>query len=323
MVFMAADSLSIVDAFDDVQALLRASDQAPLSMAAIYMHMAGRLDVDFEASIRLLDKLPVFLHGEAHKHIRKQMATRMAEQRNKHESIARAYVDKLDQQVHSNQPFEVISGWLHPLWRHMNGMDSPADDDLFHFIAIAPQLFNMAATLRTRLQINAWIERFIALDASTADERLLHLGQNVLGFTPLVATLAMSLHQLLVSHTHQLLADIDYPAIYPNSAVQTTDRYRTSCTEGKEIARCVLHSRHRTTEQNNATLYGVGEHVFLGRPLANSLWAMLTHKLSRMPHRVMASIITMERPAPVTDEDYLQIQEPFQRPTSLWITLSA
>lgn len=318
-----AHGLRIVDAFEDMQALLRSADHVPLSMANVYRQIAKRLGVDFSASIRLLDTLPVFLHGDQHKRIRRQMATQMAGERTEQEAAARAFIEALNQHIPPHEPFEWISGYLHPLWRRMHGIDAQVHDDLFHFIATAPRLFNMKSTLRERLLINAWIERFIAIDASTADERLLHLGQSVLGFTPLTATLAMSLHQVFAANPHQLLTDIHYPALYPRSAVQTTDRHQTGSSHEAGMARCVLHSRHRTEEQNNASLYGVGEHVCLGRPLANAVWTMLTDKLSRMPHRVMASALQMERPEPVSREDYLHTVEPFQRPTSLWVTLAA
>lgn len=319
---MTAHTMRIVDAFDDAQAVLRKENHVPLSMADTYREIAKRLDVDFSASIRLLDALPVFLHGDRHKTLRKQMATRMAAQRNAHEMGARAFIEALETQTPDNKPFELIVTWLHPLWRCMHSLDTPADDDLFHFIASAPQLFNMKCTLRERLRINAWIERFIATDASTADERLIHLGQSVLGFTPLMNTLAMSLHHVFSSNLNQLLNGIEYPAQYPSSAVQTTDRHEQLPSGDATVMRCVLHSPHRTAEQNNAMLYGAGEHVCLGRPLANEVWRMLVGKLSCMPHRVTNTTLQMERPSPASEEDYLHIIEPFQRPVSLWVTLS-
>ena len=320
---MTDPAVRIVDAFEDVQALLRDETHVPLSMAHTYRMISQRLKVDFSASIRLLDVLPVFIHGDKHKAIRKQMATQMASKRGAQEQAARTLIEQLGQRVTPDQPAELISGWVHPLWRHINGLDSDVDDDLFGFIVDAPQLFNMKSTLRERLKINAWIERFIALDESTADDRLVELGQSVLGFTPLSATLTLSLHHVFASNLGKPLCDISYPALFPKSAVQTTDRYQSGTPQEADLVRCVIHSPHRTTEQNGATLYGVGEHVCLGRPLANAVWSMLTAKLLRMPHRVLACNLTMERPEPVSREDYLHVIEPFQRPVSLCVTFSA
>jgi len=320
---MTAPAVRIVDAFEDVQALLRDETHVPQSMAHAYRLIAQRLKVDFSASIRLLDVLPVFMHGDKHKAIRKQMATQMAGKRSAQEQAARAFIEQLDLRVTPGQPAELISTWVHPLWRHMNGLDKDVDDDLFGFIVDAPQLFNMKATLRKRLQINDWIERFIALDESTADDRLIDLGQSVLGFTPLSATLTLSLHHVFAANLGKPLREINYPAQFPHSAVQTTDRYQTGTAHEQDVLRCVIHSPHRTTEQNDATLYGVGEHVCLGRPLANAVWSMLTAKLSGMPHRVLACNLSMERPEPVSREDYLHVVEPFQRPSKLSVVLAS
>jgi cytochrome P450 len=318
-----AAAVCIVDAFEDVQALLRDETLVPLSMANAYRLIAQRLKVDLSASIRLLDVLPVFMHGDKHKAIRKQMATQMASKRSAQEQAARTFIEHLEQRVTPDQPAELISRWVHPLWRHMNGLDRDVDDDLFGFIVDAPQLFNMKSTLRARLKINAWIERFIALDEPTANDRLVELGQSVLGFTPLSATVAMSLHHVFAENLGKPLCDIPYPTLFPRSAVQTTDRYQPGTPQAADVVRCVIHSPHRPTEQNGAILYGVGEHVCLGRPLANAVWSMLTAKLASMPHRVLASSLAMERPEPVSREDYLHVVEPFQRPAKLWVTLSS
>jgi len=294
-------------------------------MADAYRHIAQRLNVDFSASIRLLELLPVFLHGEQHKIIRKELATVMARNRSAQELAGHAFIEGLDKLLTPEQPIEWMSGVVQPLWRCMNGLEDSIHDDRFGFIMDVTRLFSMKTTLRERLRINAWIERFIALDERNATERLIDLSQGVLGFTPFSASLTLSMHHLLQQNMGRRLCDIDYPALYPRSAVQTTDRYQPNAPSDSaaQVVRCVLHASHRTTEQNNSALYGVGEHVCLGRPLANALWSMFIAKLSRMPNRVLACSLVMERPEPVSHEDYLHVIEPFQRPASLCVTFSA
>lgn len=321
---MAALPIQIIDDFDDAHLILRSDTYRPHGMADAYRLLSKRLALDFSPTIRLLDVLPVFLHGDRHQSIRKQMAMGIAANKQHHEDHAQVFLAQLGSVVLPSQPVDWLSAVVRPLWFAMKQGVGNHHSAFLDVITQAPLLFNKKTRLRERLAINERIRTFIEQDEASAEARLISLGESVLGMTPFVSTFTLSLHTLLSGHIGKPLNTIDWPALPPSSAVVTTDRHQPSDApnESPPIKRCILHGPHRTQEQNNRMLYGAGEHVCLGRPLANSVWSMMTAAISALPCVVQSAQLTMTRPLPSSEADYLAIQEPFQRPRSLVVTLA-
>ncbi len=323
---MPSQPVQFIDDFDEAQRFIKSEDYVPNNVADTYRLLSKRMALDFSPTIRLIEAMPLLMHGERHKFVRKQMAVGIASHKQQHEELAQAFIDQLSHLVPPGQTVEWLSGVLQPLWFAMKGGESNPHAAFLDVIRQAPLLFNIKTRLRDRLAINERIRAFIEFDEATADARLISLGENVLGMTPFVMTFAQSLHAIFCEHIGTPLSAIDWPSQPISSAVLSTERHvlpEAQAPSGcPRSVLCVLQGPQRTPEQNLRLLYGAGEHACLGRALSNTVWSMLTTALSRLPCAVQSSHIQMIRPFPSTEADYRSMEEPFHRTQRLEVLLA-
>lgn len=317
----------LASSFAESRQILKSPDYWPMSMAAPYRAIGERLGVDFSPTIRLLELLPVFLHGTRHVEVRRTMAINLAAARPRQQQAAERVIGTLPALLAPGRTVELLGSFVQPLWDALAAANSPSIPMSAELAADVTLLFDSRSRLQERLRMNEALRAFIASDPDTAEQRLILLGQNVLGTRPFIGSMAMSLHQLFTAHAGQALSAIAWPAHFPVSALPVTDRVPAQAEEGAgqpaDVRRCLLHSPRFSAAENDEALYGLGEHVCLGRPISNTAWSLVTAQLSSLHVRVMSSELTLRDPAPQTDEDLRNIGDPFIRPHSLWVQMEA
>ncbi len=316
----------LADSFVESKCVLKSRDHRPISVADMYRVIAERLKADFSPTIRLLELLPVFLHGSRHAEVRRAMAINLSAARGQQEHAAQQVVDRLPELLAPGRSVELVEEFVRPLWDALasaNGTRFAIDPGLSKKAA---RLFDDKSRLRERLEINEGLRRFIESEPDTADQRLIALGQNVLGATPLIGTMARSLHAMFSANLGKSLKDVCFPKRFPSSAVPATDRVpvdgsMNNAVLAHDVTRCVLNSPKFSSGENDEMLYGLGEHACLGRPIANAAWAMVTDKLASLDCTIRSSALTLVTDAPQTAEDLLAMNVLFIKPSSLRVEI--
>ena len=82
--------------------------------------------------------------------------------------------------------------------------------------------------------------------------------------------------------------------------------------EAGERVRCNIHAHDWTSQQRQSTMFGVGAHLCLGRPLSELVWTMTTSMFAAQECRLA-----------VTPLAFRQDCEPFHLPVSCPVTVLA
>ncbi len=312
----------LADSFAESRQILKSRDYPPTAMADQYRFIGQQLGVDFSPAIRVLEMLPVFLSGPRHAAVRRAMAIGIASAREAQQHAAQQVIDRLPALLAPGRQAEWMAEFVRPLWQAMAEAHGGAADTDPGLVSDVTRLFDSRLRLRERLEINERIRDFIDAAPDSAEQRLLALGQNVLGVGPFTGSMAMSLHQLFSSNLNQPLTDIAYPASLPVSALPVTDRIVSPDSDAAAedvvvVKRCLLHSKRFSAKENDEALYGLGEHACLGRPISATVWSMVIAKLSQIGSAIQSSVLTLAAAAPESDNDLLKLTDPFVRPLSL------
>lgn len=316
----------LADTFAESKRLLKSEDHRPFSMADQYRIIGNRLGVDFSPTIRLLELLPVFLYGSRHAEVRRSMAINLAAAREPQECAAQQIVDRLPDLLAPGRSVDLIGSFVRPLCYGMyahNGTSFTTDPDLSDKTT---KLFDERSRLKERMETNERLREFIESEPNTADQRLIVLGQTVLGTTPLIGSMGLSLHAVFSANLGKPLKHMSYPKRYPVSAVPSTDRLLNLGSEhthadSHQATRCVLHSKGYSREENEEMFFGMGEHACLGRPIANAVWSMVANKLASLDVTILSSELKMETDMPETREDFLAMTALFIKPRSLKVQI--
>lgn len=340
--------IELADTFVASRQILKSDQFRPTAMAEQYRAIAQRLGKDFSPAIRLLELLPVFLSGPRHAAIRRRMATGIAAARSRQQAAARHVIDGLPDLLTPGATVELMAQFVRPLWRALAEAHGGEDHAHIELVDDVTLLFDSKLRLHERLRINERIREFIESDIASAEQRLIQLGQNVLGVGPFTGTIALSLHQMFCANLDKPFNAICFPERFPTSALPVTDRMSLphvaagtpglkqadgppdaqspGANQGADhpamVRRCLLHSTRFSAAENDEALYGIGEHACLGRPISNTVWSMLVEKLAGLGAAVSSSELTLKQRVPDSDEDFLTLSDPFIRPLRLQVRIS-
>jgi hypothetical protein len=262
----------------EVEQVLKNETNPPYSMADEYRRISKRFQIDFSASIALLERLPVFLAGEDHKHFRRKMATTMARLKSAQELAIKSYVLHLDNILVSDKVIDLKNDFIRPLWRHFANVDQSFSSGDLDLIEEIPYLFNKNSSIKKRIEINQRLTHYLS-SAAIDDEAVLdRLGHYILGYTPLIESLTISLFEIFKQNKGRALSQIKFPREILASAVPRTDRW-----VGDRLVGCPLHSPHYSQTVNQEYMFGIGPHVCLGGPISRFIWPLITARLARSP----------------------------------------
>jgi hypothetical protein len=283
----------------DAKEIIMSKDFHSYNMADKYREMQSRSGIDFSASIRLIETLPIFMDGEEHKINRKKMALLIASTKSEQEKEARNTIDKLLQKFFTNRcELDLVSDFARPLWHSVAVKISQSEDDTQEVIDSIPSLFSPALSIRKREIIN---NRLSEIFSRQGEDNLLHIALAALGTRPLTGSLALSLYDAALQSKTGKVSALELGRGYKKSSLTYVDRICTSETQigscqfsSGERARCITQSSEYTEEQNLSALYGFGAHVCLGRPISQFIFQHLKEGLKDFDCRIIPVKLEMQ-----------------------------
>lgn len=271
------------------------------SMANKYLALQEKFDIDFSASIRLIEKMPSFLNGETHSKVRKEMAIHIAQTRIEQEYAVSKKIDELVSRYFKFEcELDLVSDFARPIWMEFSKIiikDEVCSLDVIYEI---PELFDPTLSIRRRLAINSAIEHAIR---DITEEELTIIALVALGARPFIGSMALSIYHSAQHCQGKPLHEYDWGTSYPNSALTYVDRI---CSGDNKIEsenfcineriRCITQAEEYTVEERADSLYGYGAHVCLGRQISQYTFDCLTDSLSRLSSSLTPVALTMESP---------------------------
>lgn len=224
---------------------------------------------DFSHTIDLLERMPPFLSGAAHKTTRKEMAVRYASINFK-AKVDSFFTLQHEAMANISGTFDVLESFCKPLWITMVS-DFGLSSDALMLAERVPDLFNSTSSLRQRIQIEGAIR---SLDATSEELDLIALV--ALGVRPLVGSLAGSIHHLAKACGGQVPTLSGLPTDFPFSSLQFVDRFTELPTHESfsptDRYRCRIFDASLSPEENAKTLFGAGTHICLGKSISQYVW---------------------------------------------------
>lgn len=272
-------------------------------MADRYRELATRFGHDFGPSIALLERLPAFMDGDAHRTMREAMARAFAAIRQPQFAAAEAFIAEFGaaRLRHGNR-FDLMDDFAVPLFQRMSEVAvsvRQVPDAVVTLTTDVPLLFSPFTALKTRLEIN---ERLAGLIAEQGEDIICDLGLLVLGVRPLTGGLARSIHAIISDHDGKLLSTMAWPSRLVFSPVTYVDRicHEAVTLRGEDFAvgdylRCEIQPAEWSPDQRQVTMFGVGAHLCLGRPISEQIWTLCVALFAAQDLRATAGPLTMQQ----------------------------
>ncbi len=312
-------SIELASTFAESRQILKSDGLRPVSISDRYRAIGEHLGEDFSPIIRLLDMLPVFASGPLHAELRRAMAKHLAAVRPRQLLAMQQFLNTLPSLLMPGAQIDLLESFVRPLWQTISDAGSAGLSLPPALVSGCAELFDSQCRLRRRIEVNEAIREFIATDPEATRQRLIVLGQSVLGTRPFIGSMTLSLHAVFSRNVGKPLHMIPYPARFAVSSLPATDRVAAQTPE--HTIRCVLHSDRFSAAENDEAMYGMGEHACLSRAIANDAWTMVTARLAGLTIAGRSSSLVLRKPAPVSDEDFLNMADPFTTPQSLKVEI--
>lgn len=296
-------------------AVLASRDFHPYRMADQYRLLQQNTGLNFEAAIRVLALLPVFLDGAEHKRMRKHMAQRMqASKTQQEEAVERTLTALFEQYFRRSGELDLVDHFATPVWTALSTSILQNDDPRLRVVDDIPLLFYTSLSFNKRKQINARIQACIDTygTAIVPDLALASLGTK-----PLVGSLALSFYAAIERNQESLWGSYHLGATYAHSSLNFVDRYakQDATIAGQHYRagqrlRCVTQSSSYSAAENAVTLYGGGSHICLGKAIAQYTLAAINRLSADYPCRL----------TPLRAQYYTD-REPFLMPQQLAVAV--
>ncbi|MCB2059768.1 MAG: hypothetical protein R3E09_13185 [Novosphingobium sp.] len=286
-------------------------------MADSYRELSARLGQDFGASIALLDRLPTFMSGEAHKRTRRAMARRNEISKPAQLAATDDFLAKFAaRRLKPGESVELMQDFSRPLFQAIIAAASTfheLPDDIVSLVERFPALFSSHTPLKQRFETNTLLERILDRNGS---DILDDLALMVLGIYPLTGSVARTLHAVIRENPDTRLKDLVWPDYFSQSALHYVDRVCVgSATIGEEPyapedrVRCMIQSPGWSEAENRAMTFGAGSHLCLGRNLSELVWAKVVGMFAEHDLFADAGELVMQRGS-----------EPFELPECAEVT---
>ena len=287
------------------------------SMADRYRELVARTGLDFSASIRLMEYLPVFIDGEHHVRIRKAMARRVSQtQKCQYASCAEALASVIHRFADESE-VELVEDFAQPIWRAISASIMPRTPETLRLIDDIPNLFSPILSIKRRFEINQRIEAFQRNTGEEEEDELILLCLTTLEMRPFVGTLSLSIYDLVGSNAGKSFAEVEWPETFPVSSLRYVDRIALCDVSvggrhfsAGERVRCFTQHVKYSREENAGSLFGFGSHTCLGKSVSERVWKLVTATLSKLSHRPTSGRLSISKH-----------NDPFYMPNEAWISL--
>lgn len=271
-------------------------------MADGYRELSSRFGHNFAPAIALLERLPTFMDGDPHSAMRQTMARIFGAIRQPQLTAARDFLVAFGAaKLRPGQRIDLMDDLSRPMFRSMTKVATAVrdlPDSVLDLIDELPLLFSPFTALKHRLALN---DRIGAIIAERGSDILCDIGLLVLGVRPLTGGLARSIHATVASHPQAQFSAMNWPERIILSPVTYVDRL---CLEPVTLAgesfavgehlRCQIQVAEWTAEQRQSTMFGVGAHLCLGRPISEQIWTFAVELFAGQALRASAGPVEMK-----------------------------
>ena len=281
------------------------------SMGDAYRQLSVESGLNFPTVIALLDRMPTFLNGAAHRRKRSDLARRYAARSGAIETNLRLGIAEIAADIQATDGmYDVLDGLARPLWRAVADALLPEALPYSPEFDILPALFTPHTSLRKRTRGEALLRD---LTERHGADILDDLALITLGARPFVNAFAFSVHAVVQRQPGQRLRDMDYPEHFPMSGLRYVDRITTRDETIDDIpvpqgtrVRCVIIDETYTSEQNARNLFGMGAHLCIGRRASVVGWQWRCAALAECPHTAAPGPLVVQSAEPF--ENVIQSQ---------------
>ena len=212
--------MRIVTNYELVRQIATSDAFGAYSMADSYRELGHRLGADFGPTIALLDQLPTFMDGEAHRLARKTQAQRGTAHKQAQLDAAQSFLDQFAATaLLPGTGFDLFADFARPLFRAISAAmvpDAWREGPWLDLMDDVPLLFSSSTSLKRRFAINRGLG---ALAEAHGPESWTQIVLLVLGNRPLSGSIALSLHDIFTRHAGQALNSFPWPAYFTQSAL--------------------------------------------------------------------------------------------------------
>lgn len=306
---------------DDARGIISSREFQAFDMAQKYRDLSERTELNFDAVIALMDRLPIFLNGENHKKNRKEMAKVYSASRPNQEKNVDAVLKEMRCMLEQLEgELDIIQEIGKPLWEAVNSAimgNTIIDSGL---ILDLPDLFYPNFSIRRRKALN---DRLMAelnkISPLAKEETLNKISVLVLGARPLMHSIALSIYKIATKNIGQNLTSIKFSRSYADSSLRYVDRIATedmtinsNCLKSGSRTRCVSFDESYSEQDNTKYIFGSGRHLCLGRPIADYIWKKLIALLSDIDKIVVPVTLTLAQQEPflMVDKSLIELKKP-------------
>jgi hypothetical protein len=278
--------------------LIASNNLRPASYEEDYKALEARLGIDFSSLTFAFSHIPLCLHGEHHARQRRRASEFLAARKAALNARIAPAVARHCGAFHREGRIEVMHDTVLPLVLdiistiidiNVTAGDCPNASLVFdRSIGVNKRRAIAAEIAALREQIAS------RLGASATDEEIgLRLALLILGKDALIGTLGESLYRLLDAHSGQLLSDIEYPALPPETGVPFIERLAltpvklgpSNCADGERVRIFLQTFAYQDEPRARSNFFGAGAHACLGRAVSIDIWNAITGFLSKIPLR--------------------------------------
>lgn len=291
------DCYCVVDK-DMIATIFRSDKFRVVAYPDVYRSISERTSVDFEASIRALEHVPLALEGSDHSKMRGEFASVLDHNtRATMEYIERFAAGVVIDVFRDRTEIDLMAQIAKPIVSRLFSVWLNVDDEQTVQNRGVSQLFDKEMSLSRRRKLNdnvkgmlcAYSENRSALPTTPE----IAIAMNIVGKDALLGSLALSLWDTLSAHQGKRLNEISFPHRLPSTGVPFTMRVAL---EDQEVGRLNVKRGDLVRLYMDATamhvsgeeadlLFGRGRHLCLGKPITLIIWRALARTLEIIPLR--------------------------------------
>jgi len=277
--------------------LLASPHTRPATYSDDYSVLEKRLGIDFSNVLLAFLHIPMCLHREDHRRARRRVAEHMAARRLDLSARVTESLTTHLKPLRQEGEVEIVRQVLEPL---ILSVTEPLTD-VPHVVAAdcrtVSTIFDKSIGPRKRQRVNAELGRMRAaieskLGSQVSEDAIgLRLALLVLGRDTLLGTLGESLYCILSANQGRRLNEIAYPQNPPETGVPYIERIavepfsdqETQYNAGDRLRIYLQAFAYSGSSREQSQIFGVGNHLCLGKALSLDLWNGITSSLGRIP----------------------------------------
>ncbi len=284
---------------ENATVVLRDDAYAVVDMAAHYREIERATGLDMSRAITFIERIPLFLRGEAHKNARRRLAGLLSAARPQMVAKREPHLARLQQRLGDpDGTFDLVADVLVPMYADMSTAFLPEADHLGTEIVEFTRLFDPVTGLARRKRMNDAIGRVVAASPAPAGDTLDALALTVLGHDPFIASLGLTVAGVIGGEEPlRRLCDMNWPTEIAETGLPATERDALrDTTLGTTPIAAGTRVRVDLDALGPDSYFGIGAHLCIGRALSRESWTALASVFAGSTSKASLERVTIREP---------------------------